>query len=378
MKRSIGERDDNLYHFKNKILEKGEYIYKTEIDNIITRKPNTKTMEFALHHTKNNNRMAGQILEKLYEFITHIPASQLFEDIRSLVDNMMDRIGDNPFYIYLSEGKHCDLKSNMFLAIMAMCRNKRMVHNFEDFICGEKTLYTGDIDPTIVNFVYLDDVTFSGKQIRKNLTYLGESLSTDHKINSKIHIVIPYINPEIMGSVMGEINHVFGGTEWYISSKAIFPKPVNVLAHDIISSYPRMKSVEIYSWLSTFLNTSPGSFDKALFYTDLKIPDVVSIYPRFFFDPLFVDGNNIPSRLGLRNKHLVSNCEDVSPRGDMMDSGNHCPYPLYKKEDWISQMKDMFGIEEIKEDIDDTPDDWIWDSNTGKFHPPDTDLDNTM
>lgn len=338
MKREREESSGVLSRFKETLELKGEEIYQTELKKLITRELDQDAIRGNVSKQTEKSELAGYILQKLYNSIKHIPGYRLFEDIVRLSGVAMDAIGDRPFYIYLStsETDECVEKSNMFLAIIAMSRNKKMLSNFKDFICGQDgdTLFSGNIDESVKDFVYLDDVTFSGQQLTDNIQGIYNLDQSD----IRIHVVIPYVNPSILTNINHKLRHV-DRAHWYTTGT--YPVSIEKVFHDIVVENPS-ESIRTLSEITGALVDSKY-FKNSLFYTDLKIADRASIYPYFLLEPLIYapgggDNNLIP---------VVTNCQNIKKnRYDVVDDGNYCPYPIYKRDEWKSTMGELFREED--------------------------------
>lgn len=324
------------------LINGGEDVFQDEIKRISTREPDATNMDFHVDKQKAIHPLAGEVLRDLYDSVVHIPAAKLFEDIRYLCEKLSRKLNGEKFYIYLSEEREgCQIKSNMYIAIMSLARNREMARDFVDFICDSKPLHHEDIDPSVNNFVYIDDVTFSGSQIKENLAALSNMKHQGYFHQRMVHIVIPYINPLIMSSVMGQTNGIWN-IYWYTTDT--HPKPVSPVIHEFIRKRPGMNSTNIFKIATLLLHASYDMLDLSLFYTDLKIADNVSIFTEFLLNPQYYTEHHIlvnPSE----NRPVVSNCAHTENPGEDITDGNYCPYPIYKKPRWVSKMKDMLSEE---------------------------------
>lgn len=328
---------DKVDTFKDLLLTKGESIFQEEFGKITTRHPDKESMDFHVKEQTKVDEFTGHVMRSLYECITHIPASKLFEDIRTTCKALCKDLGNDGFYIFLTRSNsECRQKSNMFLAIMAMARNKQLTHGFVDFICGDNPLHHEKIDTHVKQFVYLDDVTFSGNQIRENIQKLSTLVRHDNLATSCLHIVIPYIQPSIMALVM-EDTSAFGAVKWYTTST--YPKPVDLVIHDLILQHPQKDTKHVFNIVSKLLRSPHQMFHLSLFYTDLKIADTVSIFTEFLLRPSYlVKDVLVPSS---EVKPIVTNCGASESPGALISGGNYCPFPVYKKEEWKLMMENI-------------------------------------
>lgn len=333
--------DGNLSTFRESLESKGDEIYQSELSNIITREPDIEAMKQNLSRQNEVDELAGYILQKLYDSVTHVSAEQLFGDILRMSELAMDAIGDEPFYVYISDSDsdQCLKKSNMFLAIMTMTRNKRMLRNFRDFVCLDHPLYTGEIDKNVRHVMYLDDVTFSGSQIIKNIQYMNRTRIDFDVVN--LHVVVPYINPSIMLKVRQSSGFV-RYLEWYFTST--YPRSIDTVYHDVVSSMPLVTTRVIDEIFRKFIGKE--SFDRFLFYTDLKIADSASIYDRVLLGHRLYDkAGGKPEQM----RSIVTNCDTVT--NNWFGTGNICPYPVYKTKRWLKTMGLLFDDYESDDDL---------------------------
>lgn len=324
-----------LDSYKQILTEQGDDIFAEKMSNISSRRLDLETMELAMTKQHDSDELVESILGELYASITHIPAKKLFGDINMLVEHMMNRLGDSRFYIYLSVSVHCNIKSNTFLATMAMCKNNEMVKGFGDFICAGKPLYTCEINKDITDYVYLDDATFSGGQLMESIDRLGRLLAENAR-NCTLHIVIPYIHPSIMGKVMTR-GYLFKHIEWYTTNT--YPRPVSNALHTILAQNPDAGSSRIYSTLDKLLGIRrptilSESYERSLFFTDLKVPDYISVYTAFLLDPaIILNGERVS--LSKYDRELIKGCMAEAPTYYYASSlGNDCPNPIYKEQEW--------------------------------------------
>lgn len=331
----LKSESEKLEKYKNILIEQGDEIFEDVLINIPSRELDIETMKFAMEKQDDSDRIAGAILGLLYNSIIHIPAKKLFGDINMLVEHMMRRLDGSRFYIYLSAQLNCNIKSNTFMATMAMCQNNEMVKGLEDFICAQAPLYTFGIKESITDYVYLDDATFSGLQLQQNICLLEKVLG-EHARNCTLHIVIPYINPSIIDKVRMK-RYPFRHIEWYTTNT--YPKPVSDLVNDMFSMHPEAGSSRIYSTLDKILGEKSSypmtkSYSKSLFYTDLKVPDYVSVYTAFLLDHGIIY-NSERTRMKDYGRELIKGCMPRFPSSIYVSSdGNDCPYPLYKEQKW--------------------------------------------
>lgn len=84
-----------------------------------------------------------------------------------------ESIGDARFYVILTGLRKpnfnggCLQKSNFFLLFLFLTFDKGLLNKFVDFTCGGRLMHTDFHDSNPVkHFLYLDDATFTGNQVK--------------------------------------------------------------------------------------------------------------------------------------------------------------------------------------------------------------------
>ena len=358
MKRTLCEayaREDQLKEFKQTIRDKSSIIIEKELEKLISRSLNQENVSKYLKSQYELDTTNGDVLKAILESVQHIPASQLFEDIKRLSSDLWGQLGsqhDKSFYIvltgesvYKKKGTPCTEKSNIFLSILFLCYNVNLLDNFVDFICMTRPLHSDVLSQDITNYVYLDDASFSGTQISTSIMTMGATLQDQFPGKDfKMHLVVLYLSEYARSNML---QHNFPGDTQIYTTDTI----PNTL-HDSLLSLRDIDKAMKQSVAQAFTRDSPGVFDemdKSLFYTDLKIPDSVSIYPRFLLSPVLVDSELGTSKFPYP---LVNNCrlpiegEEKNSTGDFysIDNGTFCPIPTYKEKHWKERVADLFPM----------------------------------
>jgi hypothetical protein len=221
------------------------------------------------------------------------------------------------------------LKSNMFMAMMALCLNPSLVQYFEDFLCSGYPLHGGEISSEVDHYLYIDDASFSGSQMENNIMILGGRV--DNIPNTiKVHIVVLYISETGKRVVMRASRGLFNeDVNWYTTDTV--PGSVG----NIYNSDQMVDTTDFIRIAALFLRGSNkhDDFQKSLFYTDLKIADTVSIYPLFLLKPIILKDDMSSIYFG---KNIVSNCRLPSSdhEEDLVKKGTYCPISIYKRQEW--------------------------------------------
>ena len=294
------------------------------------------------------NPNAGSVLEYLIHNIQHISFNDLLNDLKEKGSKFKSEIQQEKFLIVLSgvypsygNGGSCLDKSNFFLSMLFLIQNPELIDSFDGYICEAKLLNGSDF--TTFDILYIDDASLSGNQATSAFSDL---YGYDYNDRYHLHIMILYVTDTARTRVFQKM--VFDNVQYTTYYTEIKPNHVGALLRKFKGT-SNMKIDDIYGYASKFLFGESGhkDFRNSLFYTDLKVPDDVSVYPRFLLNPgvIQTDGTLV------KYNPLVSNCEmaDISEMGNI-DSGVYCPYPVYKR----NYFKDIVsGLEgDIKETVD--------------------------
>lgn len=355
MKRNLDDTYDSegqLREFKSTIKNKSQTILEKELKKLVPRSLNQENVSKYLSSQYALDRSNGDVLKTILESVQHIPASKMFEDIEKISSNLWDTLKaqqDKRFYIVLTGtgAAHCSQKSNMFLSILALCSNENLLENFEDFICRNVPLHWDKLSGDVTNYVYLDDASFSGTQMSTQITTLGGKLEREFpEKRFNMHIMILYpTNFAILKTPYADFP---GDVSWYHTDIT----PIE------LQETLRSMDYKIYGekiWKAAQAFTRDDIFDegdemsKSLFYTDLKIPDTVSVYPKFLLDPVLVDSDFNTHKFP---HSIVSNCslpvdsDDTYENTDLykIENGTFCPMPTYKQQDWKENIKGLFPL----------------------------------
>lgn len=360
MKRSIDsvyDQNEQLSEFKSTIRKESSKIIEKELGKIISRNLDDEKIKTYLSQQFEMDRTNGDILKSMIESVEHVSATQLFSDIKTLSERLWDQLKiqrDQRFYIVLtgsrvekSKGNLCIQKSNMFLAILSLSYNENLLEYFEDFVCVQKPLYSDMLSEGVTNFLYIDDASFSGRQMSSVMTSLAQTLETTYP-NSKpnFHFMVLYMSSAARDKVFDfRDTYVTGGT--YVYTTETRPTQLEDTLLSLSWGGGRIDKDTVKSASKAFTRDYPGDYDtmdKSLFYTDLKIADTVSIYSHFLLDPVLVDSDFKTYEI---DYSIVNNC-GVPVEGGRMDdfhdieNGTFCPKSTYKEKDWQEYVSDMF------------------------------------
>lgn len=322
MKRKIHDvvnKDSTLVNFKKTIMNQSHHIINKEMNKIIPRNLDKQNTERYILEQYDLDPINGKILDVFIDSIKHIPVQKMFQDIEQLSTKLWDNIKNNTnksFYIVLTGRKNitkgvslCIHKSNMFLAIIALCYNKNLLENFQDFVCDRSPLHSESLSQDVPNYVFIDDASFTGRQMSSEIMSLGVELLDLNFPHStfNLHLMVLYSSESSKNKILHTSMSDFPGESHWYSTET---HPVNL--DDIILSLKYDHKIDekiIYSAAKAFTRDYPGNhgeMDKPLFYTDIKIADTVSIYSRFLLDPVLVDSKFKTQKL---TYPIITNCE---------------------------------------------------------------------
>ena len=382
MKRAFEEKDI-ISSFKHILITKGDEIIKTQKSRIQDRSINHEATKRYLSEQNDIDIFTGKVLSSILDSVIHVSSDKLFSDISKLSHSIMGRISEDvnkKFYIVLGgtsdhdSPDRCFSKSNMFLSTILLASNPEMTKYFVDFICDSEMMH-GEMDPSVSHFIYIDDASFSGTQIKENIEELSEFINgnseeeeeyesdvddefddfivdddeedepsvveEDDEPDANVHLVVLYINPSTMIKIDKEIRKSFDNVFWYTSGT--YQKPVIDKLLSNFDNDDMDKAVTIAKRLTRGRDDIEkyGPMGKSLFYTDLKIADEVSIYPQFILNPILLDGNMDK----IFKESLVKGCKLPENKQDEKNiiEGNYCPIPSYKKKEWSEFVEDQMG-----------------------------------
>lgn len=339
-----------IAQFKELLLASGPAIVQSELAKISSLPISEDAVDRyiqALRDTPNAERVgsvAPAVVRGLVGAITHVPREKIFSDLAKMGQRVLASIQSSPkakrFYIAISGDRddnrqqHCLGKSNLFLATILLAQTPALIPMFEDFVCSAAPIHLRS-DSAVRHIVYVDDATFTGEQVNENLGMMYhfiKKLGVPHA-DFTLHMVILYINPKTLINMddMCDKKIAKRVAEWYTTET--FPTPVSDRLHLSGMHKKLARSLLANEDILQEDGYHAKSIDKALFYTDLKIPDTFSIPSLFLLHPPIVDDVGGHGNFG---ESLVLGCSPPTDAEERwrLDRGNLCPVPTYKKEDW--------------------------------------------
>lgn len=278
-----GSASDTLNNIKDYLHQNADQVLHKWVSKIEGHPPNTqKMMEFLLDVMDNSQE--GPEVAKLYSIvlkkIDYIPISQFMMDFADVAQRIKNKLNGKKFYLVVGCSRQARTavevsknKSNYFMSILFLCMHKELIDNFIDFACVSMQIYPihgglwGDFMPdTNSPLVYIDDASLTGKQADDNL-YM-HSPGTRPVIFAPVYASARAINIKIENILPITSNHVLR------SFKAM----------DIVQEYyERRGKLEENEVRQLLGKLGLGKEEKYLFYTDIKVPDSLSIFPKALF-----------------------------------------------------------------------------------------------
>lgn len=271
---------DRLNNIKENIFANGEKILHKWESKIGSYPPNTREMMDFLLDVIDTPMAAEKA--KLYMIVLrrldYIPKTKFMKDFATNAERVKQKLGDRNFFLVLTCDFRNDLnrsKSNYFMSILFLCMHRELIPNFIDFLCVQIDEVCpihdrgADVSST---FVYIDDVAFTGDQATRNL----ETLNSQEKGNEKIFAPVYATDMAVENLNKYVPNITCVRTDHEIRS---------FNADDIVSEYYERSGKLSEGRAKRILNIRLGIAEesKFLFYTDLKVPDSLSIFVKALF-----------------------------------------------------------------------------------------------
>ena len=332
---------DNIRNHSARILQKW-------VDRVESR--NLDTSEMITYLKATHDLSGGEMMKfmaTVFSFLKYRSMHSFMKDFRCVASEIERVLDGRRFYLLMDcrgenttqtrEGPNED-KSNYYMFVLLMCIRPNLIDNLVDFACvSDKTmsLVHTDVDDTVDVCVFMDDVSFTGAQAIQNTWLVPQS---------KYEIV--YGSVYASEAALHYLDETFEDS--YASATLITTQggPQPIMPSDIIERYKANNKTPLDDAiiLRTFQSLGIESdkfrgieFEKYLFYTDLKIPDSISIFTGVIHDLRLVDQNgllqsvvqyptDIDSRQLVRKYHIVGNSESET---------------IYKTDTWSTFIKDM-------------------------------------
>lgn len=283
---SIDPMAAKLTLIKDSLSKNANEVLKKWVSKIESHPPNTKEMmEFLLDVMENPKE--GVEVAKLYGIllrrIQYIPISRFMKDFADVARRVKEELDGNNFYLVVTCSMWAALpeenKSNYFMSILFLCMHTELMNNFIDFACIDRAIFPvhgsleGDTDFALV---YIDDVSFTGTQAARTLYIPPYGADAARKV---IYAPI-YASDMALKSVKEDVEHLtFITSEFTLS-------PFNT--RDITEEYYQRRGTlekpRVLKVLAKLgLESHEADKTKFLMYTDIKVPDSLSIFPKALF-----------------------------------------------------------------------------------------------
>ena len=275
-----------LHEIKHGIRTNHAMILEKWTNRVQSRPPNLSEL---LAYVADQHDLAGTEMMKLmiavFSFLDYKSMHTFGKDFRDVARRIAEKLGGRKFYLIMDCGSEDEFtwqqsadvpkenKSNYFMFVLLMCIRPDLLDQLVDFVCmrGDTIIPVHTkLDEDVKVFVYMDDVAFTGTQASYNtaiddprylqiiyasvyaseeaIDRLAHNLDIDYKSHS---IITSDFRPRVVSKAVV--------TEKYLSSTT------TPMGDDLINAALRSLGMLSHE-------------EKYLFYTDLKIPDNLSMY----------------------------------------------------------------------------------------------------
>ena len=371
-----------LEKLKKKINE--THFLEWMVGNIKTR---PLSHDIILKHIEEQRKLLGDNDEFIYFYtrvigmIQYVPSSSIMKSLRRKAISLYKELkkkSDKRFYLVVQCNPHTRLnptsfflgqKSNLFMSIMFLCVYPKLREHFVDFVCMNKNTIPfalhGKFDEEIRTHVFVDDTSLTGKQAVENLSCPSNISSYLKKLDINLYFLVLFISEHAENKILdfnGEnMYNMYTEIRLLKSSSDIVPRKIRLQdLQNVMSKFePRHRSEyydafferdidddedddsdEEMKWderITKYLNLLGLGDGKFLFYSDLKIPDHVSIDPLFLINPPLIKKSSSGKLIKLirRNPPFVSNIRQPSTTehdGRVLNGG--FASIVYKTDEW--------------------------------------------
>lgn len=328
---SSDPRKEKLNNIKDYISQNGGKVLHKWVSKIESHPPNTQEMmEFLLDVMESPGVEVAKLYSIVLRKIDYIPISRFMKDFAAVAERVKNELNGKKFFLVvecLSWAVHPLYdKSNYFMSILFLCMHKELMDNFIDFACIDRQVIPvhGDLgSDTNSCVVYIDDVSFTGTQAEKNLYIPPYTIGDRSVIFAPVYasaMAIDRVNHEISNIIIITSDH----------------EMKSFRATDIVEEYQersgRISENKVRQLLEKKLDIKEEH--QFLLYTDIKVPDSLSIFPKALFC-LKTKGLTYSVVTG---KHpTAEECKDetsIVHDGKVLDT-------VYKQDEWRHFAEDM-------------------------------------
>ncbi len=373
----MSQLEKNLEQLKKSF--NGKHLITWMLDSIKPMAPNHSVIAKHIHEQMEmvpDNDEFVKLYSLLIGMIQYVPLDTIMKTMlrkARALKKALDKKEDKRFYMVVqcndvvTNGPDMSfmlaLKSNTYMSVMFLCMYPQLVDHFVDFICmgpnTEPFALHGQFSTDIKTHVLVDDVSLTGRQASNILTCPPSIIGNFRTLGISLVSAVLFESREAKGLINWHgvtgiytwVNHLKSGAD-------ITPEEVSL---DRIKVEMKKQFKLKYGGMH-YVNTLDGDFydddsieelwdtrmelyleflgieeDKYLFYTDIKIPDDVSVSPTFLMNPPIVvkNNNNKLEKLKRRNEPLISNVDATSGLVDdgYVKAGTYME-PVYKSDKW--------------------------------------------
>jgi len=279
----------HLQWIKDGIRKNHAMILERWTNRVQSRPPNLSEL---LAYIAEQHDLAGTEMMKLmiavFSFVDYRSMHAFGKDFRDVARRISEKLAGRKFYLIMdcgsadaftmtrSEPVPREKKSNYFMFVLLMCIRPDLIDQLEDFVCmrGETIVpvHTKQLDKGVTVCVYMDDVAFTGVQASYNTA-----------IDDHDHLELIYGSVYASEDALSYLDDNFD--EDYESHSIITSdfRPRNVTKAAVTEKYLSSTTTPMDDDLRNAALRSLGMLsgeDKFLFYTDLKIPDQLSMFTK--------------------------------------------------------------------------------------------------
>lgn len=226
-----------------------------------------------------------RLMVAVFSFLDYKSMHAFGKDFRDVAQRIEEQLRGRKFYLIMEcmgesslhrpvFGGPSEDKSNYFMFVLLMCIRPGLIDQLVDFVCtrdGRMTPVHTELNKDVGVCVFMDDVAFTGTQAVQN-TYI------EHPSDFELIYGSVYASEEAL-RYLEHSSDEYAGVSMITSDFKPRPMTKNLVTEKYLSSTSTPMDDELRH---TALRTLGMLTDehKYLFYTDLKIPDQLSMYTK--------------------------------------------------------------------------------------------------
>lgn len=289
---------DQLRWIKDGIRKNHAMILEKWTNRVHSRPLNLSEL---LAYVAEQHDLAGAEMMKLmiavFSFIDYRSMHTFGKDFRDVARRISEKLAGRKFYLIMdcgsedaftwerSEPVPKEEKSNYFMFVLLMCIRPALIDQLEDFVClrGETIVpvHTKQVDKDVTVLVYMDDVAFTGVQASYNT-------AIDHHDHLELIYGSVYASEDALSYLEDSFDADYESHSMITSDF----RPRNVSRAIVTEKYLSSTTTPMNDDLRDAALRSLGMLSdesKYLFYTDLKIPDDLSMFTKILPQTRLID-----------------------------------------------------------------------------------------